>query len=1122
LATSDVSPDLGNWGLRLKWLRELLQESPIRQQIIWLDCCYSGELLNVAEADPGDRGHSRDRCFIAASREFEVAYEEVANPHSVLTRALIEGLDPTRHPNRWVTNYTLIDHLNQQIKAATQRPIFTNVGEPIHLTRRRMSPQQPSAPPSDQSSICPYKGLTYFDCNDKDPHYFYGRTALTDTLLEQVRDGSFLAIVGASGSGKSSVLRAGLLHQLRGGQRLSGSDRWQIHIFTPGDRPMQNLGLAFLDHTLSGIERATQLSQIEQLLEQGREGLRRIVQSCAIERIVVVVDQLEEVFTLCQSEAERHQFFACLMGALDTLGTDSTSPLLLIIAMRADFFSKCIEHDYSGLADRLRNALIPIPPLNRDELRDAITKPARQVGLNIEPELVSEMLVDIEGAPGRLPLLQYTLTELWKQREDNCLKLHTYTRLGGVMGTLQQRADEVYQGFSERQQGAVRHIFLSLTQLNEGTEDTRRRVLKRDLISSKYPESVIDEVVQHLADEKLIVTSELVEKGSRGDRAAVVDVAHEALIRHWLLLRRWIEDCRDILRQRQKLEALADEWQFRHRASDYLLRGKQLEDTKLFVQQSTEVAPLSPLAQEFYRRSVRRRRNSRIGRGLVVVGAIALIIPAGGTLFLVVGYQLYSATIGQWERQRAFSFFSTSPDNQNLLLTDMAGNYKIWDLERHELRTLSASRSSAPTSNPDYNHLGFGLPRFSDDGQTIAALIQGTIRLFNSQGDELVTIGTASTGDVPTDPQYQADYWQGVITRMDMSPDGQWIVSAGVNGTIHLWNRQGEMVQTLQASGSMPYYSDVRYGHQLISFSPDSSQIAAIADGVLKLWTLSGEERVIGQESRVSTPNYYSMFHVTFSPDGQRIAVIVDRMMQILRQDGTAPATLYSPQNNSSTPSTPSTAYSIRTGTFSPDSQRFATFVDGEVKLWTSNGQAVATLQEAQTIASLPNEYSGYSQVSQLIFSPTSDRLALLSNGVIRLWDQDGRAIATLTNGSEGTPLPSNPGVESIPLGLASLAFSPDGELLVTGGLAGAVQLWDRDGNPVMTLQAPDKDLWTRGSSMRNVNPFRMPIFPIIHQLGFSANGQTIAAISEGTLKLWNQDGTEALTIRGDGEILSD
>ncbi|MEH2012711.1 nSTAND1 domain-containing NTPase [Nostoc sp.] len=596
LATSEVNPDAGNWGLSLQWLRRLLQESEVRQQIVILDCCYSGEVLNFAEADPGDRGKGRDRCFIAASRDFEVAFEEINSQHSVLTAALLKGLEPKQE--RWVSNYTLVDLLNQEDHPFPQRPIFANSGEAINFTRKWNS--SPVNSTVQISAICPYKGLSYFDCTEADANLFYGRTALTDELLEKVRSGNFLAVLGASGSGKSSVVRAGLLYQLQLGRRLSGSDTWQLKIFRPGINPLQNLALAFVESELSDIERASQLAKAEELIAGGAVGLGQLITAAQTQRVVLVLDQFEEAFTQCQDITKRQQFFKCVLCALQR----DDNKLCLIITMRADFFGKCLEQEYGGLAKKIQERLVTVTPMNREELETAIIKPAEYMNLAVEPELVSQMIADVENSPGSLPLLQYTLTELWQQRTEERLTLTMYSKLGGVRGTLQTRATEVYESLSPEEQQATKRIFLELTQLGEGTEDTRRQVLQRDLVTSQYPEAVINRIIQRLADEKLVVTSTL------SNQIAVVDVAHEALIRHWLLLRKWIEESRDILRQKRKIEAAAIEWRDRGKAKDYLLQGKRLIEANIFQKAQADNLRLSDLAIKLIQTSIRNRWNN--------------------------------------------------------------------------------------------------------------------------------------------------------------------------------------------------------------------------------------------------------------------------------------------------------------------------------------------------------------------------------------------------------------------------------------------------------------------------------------------------------------------------------
>lgn len=601
LATSDVNPHLSNWGLRLKWLRELLQESPIRQQIVWLDCCYSGELLNFNDADPGDRGKGRDRCFIAASREYEVAYEETAGNHGILTAALLQGLNPRRQPTGAVDNLTLVDFINQRLRGATQRPIQVNSGDKILLTGRGAEAINPI-----QGGICPYRGLAYFDWNSEDPKYFYGRTALTDQLLEKIRQGNFVAVLGASGCGKSSVVRAGLLHQLQLGQKLGGSNQWNIKIFRPGEHPSRSLAYAFVNPGLSEIDQAKQAMKAEELIAAGTVGLSKIIQAFKANRVVLVVDQFEEVFTLCKDNTERQRFFECLLNTAERLG----NVLTLVITMRADFYGKCTEKEYAGLTDKIQANLVTVSPMKEGELEQAIIEPARQVGLEIEQELVTQIIEDVEGSPGSLPLMQYTLTELWKQRVVNRLTLSAYKRLGGVKGTLQKRATEVYEKLQAEEQQTAKRIFLALTQLGEGTEDTRRQVYKQDLVTAQESVSTVDLVLQKLTDAKLIVTNELVARNREAERVAVVDIAHEALIRHWTLLQTWISENRDALVTKRVIEIASQEWFDQGKPEDelaYLLQGPKLGNAEEFIEKYANAVGLSNTGQEFVRVSQAKR-----------------------------------------------------------------------------------------------------------------------------------------------------------------------------------------------------------------------------------------------------------------------------------------------------------------------------------------------------------------------------------------------------------------------------------------------------------------------------------------------------------------------------------
>ena len=424
--------------------------------------------------------------------------------------------------------------------------------------------------------------------------------------MDRVRQSNFLAILGASGSGKSSVLRAGLLHQLKLGRNLAGSEDWKIKIILPGEHPLENLAHSWLSPDLSNAKRATELDQIESLLEQGGEGLRKLVQASTASRVILVVDQFEEVFTLCKDLVEREKFFECVLVGVEK----AKGKLCLILAMRADFFGKCLEQEYSGLGQKIQENLVSVTPMNREQLREAIALPARRVNLSVEYVLIERMLRDIEGSPGSLPLLEYTLTRLCQEKTDNQLKLSIYEQLGGIGGTLDRRATQVYQQLSAAEQQIAKQIFLCLTQLGEGTEDTRRRILKPELMTDKYPQSDLEEVIQKLADEKLIVTDEQADKGDVAQRVVVIDVAHEALIRHWQQLRRWLDDNRKALRRQREIEEDAQFWAIHDNSQDFLWRGYKLAEAEKVLSEYAATVPLSMLAQEFLEASRKQELRS--------------------------------------------------------------------------------------------------------------------------------------------------------------------------------------------------------------------------------------------------------------------------------------------------------------------------------------------------------------------------------------------------------------------------------------------------------------------------------------------------------------------------------
>ena len=317
------------------------------------------------------------------------------------------------------TNHSVGAHISTHLRSTIQQPVFSNFGGVIELTYAPVVPAPISASMEKKASgVCPYKGLEYFDFRGTDPDHFFGRGALTDQLLDAVRQGNFLAVLGPSGSGKSSVVRAGLIHQLKTGHRLSGSRAWPVLAFKPiskeriegggefSDDPLDNLAWAFVDLEASDLERADQLNSAKKLVRQGAEGLADLVRVKAGDRrVVMLVDQFEEVFTLCENMDKRRAFLKCILGGLPVLG----KLICLIITMLADFLGKCAEGEYAGLPDLIQNHLITVTPMNEDEIRRAIANPAEAAGLEVQYELAAQMIADVKsprwdaGDPTRRP-----------------------------------------------------------------------------------------------------------------------------------------------------------------------------------------------------------------------------------------------------------------------------------------------------------------------------------------------------------------------------------------------------------------------------------------------------------------------------------------------------------------------------------------------------------------------------------------------------------------------------------------------------------------------------------------------------------------------------------------------
>lgn len=471
----------------------------------------------------------------------------------------------------------------------------------------------------DAAIVCPFRGLQVFD--EEHARFFFGRNALTQHLIEQLREDRFLAVLGPSGSGKSSLVRAGVLPQIRNGV-LPGSQHWPIVIFKPGAHPLESLASRLLPSIAKGADPIQVRQSLLELLRKDERGLHSTVQIALADssdtlRFVIVVDQFEEVFTLCdQSDSP-----LSLINNLLYASTIASGQTIVVITMRADFFGKCAL--YPELAARLSDRDVLVGPMDGDELRRVMEGPAELVGLHYEKGLVDTILDDLGPEPGSgtLPLLQHTLLELWERRRGQWLTVDAYHEIGGVWGSLAQRADDIYANLTPSQQAAARRVLLRLTQPGEGTEDTRRRATMTELLPYQGQAADIEIVVQKLTDARLLTTSQ----GESGHEA--VEVSHEALIRGWPRLREWINENRADLLIHKQLTEIAAEWDKHQRDPGYLYQGTRFKEIHQW--EKIHESDLSQLEQEFLKNcriTQRRGQVKRIGIGLMTSVLAVLII----------------------------------------------------------------------------------------------------------------------------------------------------------------------------------------------------------------------------------------------------------------------------------------------------------------------------------------------------------------------------------------------------------------------------------------------------------------------------------------------------------------
>lgn len=439
---------------------------------------------------------------------------------------------------------------------------------------RNLAPELPD-------DACPYLGLAAFV--EKDAMRFFGRKRLIEELVERLRKTPLLAVVGSSGSGKSSVVRAGLIPTLKVGA-IAGSEQWSyLEPIVPGPAPMD---------TLTGfLEREVVPFTVGEEVASG-------VKTDFLRPNILVIDQFEEIFTLCRSEAERQQFAMLLLKLI----RDAMQPWRIILTLRSDFETYIVR--FPELQLLFDQGKVQVPALSASELREVIKRPAEQVGLKFEAGVIEALLNDILGEPAALPLLQFTLLRLWECRARNRIEWQAYRAIGSARTALAQSADDFYKNLIPEDQVTVRRILLTMVRPGEGLEVTNNRILRELLYRAGEARDRVDRVLDKLITRGLIRQTE-----STQPELAQIEIAHEALIRNWPTFANWLEDERERLRRRLRLTAAAEEWRDQEYDPRVLLREPLLSD-------ALNYRDLNELEQSFLQASVISAKRAEEAREL--------------------------------------------------------------------------------------------------------------------------------------------------------------------------------------------------------------------------------------------------------------------------------------------------------------------------------------------------------------------------------------------------------------------------------------------------------------------------------------------------------------------------
>ena len=702
----------------------------------------------------------------------------------------------------------------------------------------------------------PYKGLRPF--LEADALDFFGREAFIKRLLDRLSSigqaSRFIAVVGPSGSGKSSAVRAGLVAAIRGGA-VPGSDAWFVTEMHPGHHPLEEL-----DDALMRVAVRPPADLLGRL-ESGPRGLLEVADAIVPDgtELLVIVDQFEETFTLTENEDDRALFLESLRVAT----ADPASRVRVIATLRADFYDRPLR--YPRMGELIGSSTEVLSPLTPEELERAIVRPAEHAGLTVDRALVPQIAADVAEQPGALPLVQYALTELYDRRHDGRLTLEAYREIGGVGGALAASAEHLYASRQPAGRNAVRQLFLRLVTLGDGVADTRRRVSLSELSAIEVDASAMESALDTYGRHRLLTFDR-----DPVTRDPTVEVAHEALLGAWERLRRWIEDARDDVRMRRRLSDAAREWERSRREPSFLLAGSRLDqfeswgsatnlalglDERGYLSASVARRDEELTAEEarsLRERTLERRSVKRLRALVLALTAAALV---AGTLSAIALNRNASA-------QRA----SSLAGGRELL----AGAAKNLDVDRQlaillALEALRTTRGVGGTVLPEAEEfLRRAAPAVAIDTTTI---LGNTIRANDGDGwvtpdgtavalvgdDGSVGVwdlrnGSRILGRPSPDTSCGAEIGCPDVFHVNLSDDAHLMATGDGDGLAHVFDLDSGREVMTASTHAGPKIQAGSFGDDvspMVALSPDGRLLATEgSDTSLRMWEVSTGERV--------------------------------------------------------------------------------------------------------------------------------------------------------------------------------------------------------------------------------------------------------------------------------------